>query len=49
MEIFSSLEEMADPLGGLVGSMSPSLAVGKGISGSMDLVLAINALPEVFS
>ena len=48
MEIFSSLADAAGPLGDLAGSMSPSLAIGKGISGSMDLVLAISALPKAF-
>ncbi|WP_182348047.1 hypothetical protein [Tomitella gaofuii] len=48
MGSIEQLEEIAGPLGGLAGSMSPSLAIGKGISGSMDLVLAISALPEAF-
>lgn len=47
-EFLGSLEEIAGPFKAISGSVSSSLGVVKGISGSMDLVLAINDLPKAF-
>ncbi len=39
---------MVDPLEDISKALGAALAVGKGVSGSMDLVLAINDLPAAF-
>ncbi len=45
-ELTSSI--MVDPLEDISKAIGAAISVGKGVSGSMDLVLAIGALPEAF-